>query len=56
MVATLEAFTAKWDDLEFDGDLWQGVQAHLEKMQQIQRMKDKARALNQAPGQQQPIS
>ena len=32
MVATSEAFTAKWDDLEFDGDLWQGVQAHLEKM------------------------
>jgi hypothetical protein len=54
MVATSEAFTAKWDELEFDGDLWQGVQAHLEKMQQIQRMKDEARALNQAPGQ--PIS
>jgi hypothetical protein len=54
MVATSEAFTAKWDDLEFDGDLWQGVQAHLEKMRQIQRMKDEARALNQAPGQ--PIS
>jgi hypothetical protein len=54
MVATSESFTTKWDELEFDGDLWQGGHAHLEKMRQIQRMKYEARALNQAPGQ--PIS
>ena len=53
MVATSEAFTAKWDDLEFDGDLWQGVQAHLEKMRQIQRMKDEEKGCqsDDRPGQ-----
>ena len=53
MVRISEGFTGGWDELEFDGDIWQGVKAHLEEMRRLQRMQEEARALmdkNQAPG------
>jgi len=53
MVGISAGYTGNWDDPEFDGDTWQGVEAYLEEV----RVHDEAMALlakNQAPGQ--PIS
>jgi hypothetical protein len=36
MIEISERFTGKWDDLEFDGDIWPGEKAFLEEMRQVQ--------------------
>ena len=45
MVAISERFTGKWDELEFDGDIWPGEEAFLEEIRQLQQMQEAARAL-----------
>lgn len=57
MIVAVEAFTTKWDELEFDGDLWQGAKTVEERNQQIKSAGEGAKSLlarNQAP--EQPIS
>jgi len=38
MVATSERFTAKWDEPEFDKNLWQGAKTLKERIRQIKRL------------------
>lgn len=45
MVGISEPYTANWDELEFDGDIWQGEKAYLEETRQYQRMKEEGMAL-----------
>ena len=37
MIVEVEAFTTKWDELGFDGNLWQGAKTVKERIQQIER-------------------
>ena len=44
MVAASEPFTAKWDEPEFDGNLWEGEKARWEYIRRIERMVKAAKA------------
>ena len=43
MVAATEAFTAKWDEPEFDGNLWQGAKTLKERIREIERVGEGAK-------------
>lgn len=38
MVGIAERYTGKWDELEFDGNIWPGEKAFLDEKRQHQRM------------------